>query len=311
MSGARTTTASATRTRFHRSRREQEGQGVVALPAPRRQLPALGHGPLPAQPELRQRGGCRQAAGPQWLTMDEAIKHCAAGLGIWEWASNDRGAEPDVVMACCGDVPTLETLAAVDLLYAPELKVRVINVVNALEAAAMSEHPHGLSDHDFDALFTTDKPIIFAVPRLPVADSPPDLPAHRSWKPPRARLQGGEGATSTPFDMCAERPRSFPPGERRDRPRPRARRTRRLRQAGHPQLDDGAQGVHRAVRRRHARDHGLAMGAGRGICESAPRRPTTSEPAGGGRERFRDQARRDRVGNRRAAHGHDGHPVDR
>jgi hypothetical protein len=92
---------------------------------------------------------------PQWLTMDEAVRHCEAGLGIWEWASNDKGSEPGVVMACCGDVPTLETLAAVDLLrkHAPDLKVLVINVV---------EHPHGVSDHDFDALFTADKPIIFA-----------------------------------------------------------------------------------------------------------------------------------------------------
>ncbi len=86
---------------------------------------------------------------PQWLTMDEAVKHCQAGLGIWEWASNDRGGEPDVVMACCGDVPTLETLAAVDLLrrHAPDLKVRVINVVNLMKLQPSSEHPHGLSDH--------------------------------------------------------------------------------------------------------------------------------------------------------------------
>ena len=101
---------------------------------------------------------------PQWLTMDQAIKHCTAGLGIWEWASNDHGSEPDVVMACCGDVPTLETLAAVDILrqHAPELKIRVINVVNLMKLQPVSEHPHGLPDGDFDALFTTDKPIIFA-----------------------------------------------------------------------------------------------------------------------------------------------------
>src|SRR5574342_431353 len=84
---------------------------------------------------------------PQWLSMDQAIKHCAAGLGIWEWASNDRGGEPDVVMACCGDVPTLETLAAVDLLrrHAPDLRVRVINVVNLMRLQPASEHPHGLT----------------------------------------------------------------------------------------------------------------------------------------------------------------------
>src|SRR5438874_6423003 len=93
---------------------------------------------------------------PQWLTMDRAVKHCTAGVSIWEWASNDKGGEPDVVMACCGDVPTLETLAAVDLLrrHAPTVKVRVVNVVNLMKLQPAGEHPHGLSDEDFDALFT-------------------------------------------------------------------------------------------------------------------------------------------------------------
>src|SRR5262252_4164853 len=101
---------------------------------------------------------------PQWLTMDQAVKHCTEGLGIWEWASNDKGSEPDVVMACCGDVPTLEMLAAVELLrkHLPELKVRVINIVNLMKLQPQGEHPHGLPDRDFDALFTKDKPIIFA-----------------------------------------------------------------------------------------------------------------------------------------------------
>jgi hypothetical protein len=101
---------------------------------------------------------------PQWLTMDQAAKHCKQGLGIWEWASNDKGGEPDVVMACSGDVPTLETLAAVELIHKhlPELKVRVINVVNLMKLQPASEHPHGLPDAGFDALFTKDKPIIFA-----------------------------------------------------------------------------------------------------------------------------------------------------
>ena len=101
---------------------------------------------------------------PQWLTMDAAIEHCTAGIGIWHWASNDRGGEPDVVMACCGDVPTLETLAAVDLLrvHFPKLKVRVVNVVDLMKLQPPSVHPHGLSDAEFDALFTTDKPVIFA-----------------------------------------------------------------------------------------------------------------------------------------------------
>ena len=101
---------------------------------------------------------------PQWLTMDQALKHCTAGIGIWEWASSDQGSEPDVVMACAGDVPTLETLAAVQLLreHLPELKVRVVNVIDLMKLQPQSEHPHGLSDHDFDTLFTRDKPIIFA-----------------------------------------------------------------------------------------------------------------------------------------------------
>jgi xylulose-5-phosphate/fructose-6-phosphate phosphoketolase len=101
---------------------------------------------------------------PQWLTMDAAIEHCTRGIGIWHWASSDQGKEPDVVMACCGDVPTLETLAAVSILreYLPDLKIRVINVVDLMKLEPETEHPHGLSDQDFDALFTRDKPIVFA-----------------------------------------------------------------------------------------------------------------------------------------------------
>jgi xylulose-5-phosphate/fructose-6-phosphate phosphoketolase len=140
---------------------------------------------------------------PQWLTMDEAIKHCTAGLGIWEWASSDRGQEPDVVTACCGDVPTLETLAAVDLLrhYAPDLKVRVINVVNLMKLQPQTEHPHGLSDHDFDALFTTDKPIVFAFHGYPwlIHRLTYRRAGHRNL---HVRGYKEEGTTSTPFDMC-------------------------------------------------------------------------------------------------------------
>ncbi len=101
---------------------------------------------------------------PQWLTMDEAVEHCTQGIGVWHWAGNDHGEEPDVVMACCGDVPTLETLAAVSILrtHLPHLKIRVINVVDLMKLQPQMEHPHGLSDHDFDALFTKDKPIVFA-----------------------------------------------------------------------------------------------------------------------------------------------------
>jgi xylulose-5-phosphate/fructose-6-phosphate phosphoketolase len=101
---------------------------------------------------------------PQWLTMDAAIEHCTKGIGVWQWASSDQGKEPDVVMACCGDVPTLETLAAVSILrkHLPNLKIRVINVVDLMKLEPSTEHPHGLSDQDFDALFTKDKPIVFA-----------------------------------------------------------------------------------------------------------------------------------------------------
>jgi xylulose-5-phosphate/fructose-6-phosphate phosphoketolase len=101
---------------------------------------------------------------PQWLTMDQAISHCTAGIGIWQWASNDQQSQPDVVMACAGDVPTLETLAAVTILRErlPDLKVRVVNVVDLMKLQPTSEHPHGLSDRDFDSLFTTEKPVIFA-----------------------------------------------------------------------------------------------------------------------------------------------------
>jgi xylulose-5-phosphate/fructose-6-phosphate phosphoketolase len=139
---------------------------------------------------------------PVWLTMDEAIKHCTAGISIWEWASNDRGSEPDVVMACCGDVPTLETLAAVDLMrkHIPELKVRVVNVVDLMKLQPASEHPHGLHDNDFDALFTVNKPIIFAfhsypwlIHRLTYRRKNHDNMHVRGYKE--------EGTTTTPFDM--------------------------------------------------------------------------------------------------------------
>ena len=101
---------------------------------------------------------------PQWLDMDGAIRHCSQGIGIWQWASSDQRGEPDIVMACAGDVPTLETLAAVSLMRAhlPQIKVRVVNVVDLMKLQPDSEHPHGLSDADFDSLFTVDKPVIFA-----------------------------------------------------------------------------------------------------------------------------------------------------
>jgi xylulose-5-phosphate/fructose-6-phosphate phosphoketolase len=134
--------------------------------------------------------------------MDAAVKHSAAGLGIWAWASNDQGGEPDVVMACCGDVPTLETLAAVELLriHFPSLKVRVINVVDPMKLQARSQHPHGLTDPEFDALFTTDKPIIFAYHGYPplIHRLTYRRTNHRNL---HVRGYQEEGTTTTPFDM--------------------------------------------------------------------------------------------------------------
>ncbi len=139
---------------------------------------------------------------PQWLSKDEAIAHCTMGLGIWEWASNDGDAEPDIVMACCGDVPTLETLAAVDILrkLAPELRIRVVNVVDLMRLQSERDHPHGLSDRDFDAIFTADKPILFAfhgypwlIHRLTYGRTNHGNLHVRGYKE--------EGTTTTPFDM--------------------------------------------------------------------------------------------------------------
>ena len=138
----------------------------------------------------------------QWLDMDAAVKHCSEGIGVWEWASNDRGGEPDVVMACAGDAPTLETLAAVQLLreHAPELRVRVINVVDLMTLQPREEHPRGLSNSDFSALFTRDKPILFAyhgypwlIHRLTYRRANHDNLHVRGYKE--------EGTTTTPFDM--------------------------------------------------------------------------------------------------------------
>jgi xylulose-5-phosphate/fructose-6-phosphate phosphoketolase len=139
---------------------------------------------------------------PQWLDMDAAIAHCTVGLGIWQWASSDQGGEPDVVMASCGDVPTLETLAAVDLLrkHLPDLKIRVVNVVDLMALQPVSEHPHGLTDDAFDAVFTKDKPVIFAfhgypwlIHRLTYRRTNHDNLHVRGYKE--------EGTTTTPFDM--------------------------------------------------------------------------------------------------------------
>jgi xylulose-5-phosphate/fructose-6-phosphate phosphoketolase len=139
---------------------------------------------------------------PQWLTMEAAVKHCTQGIGIWQWASNDQEVAPDVVMACCGDVPTLETLAAVAIMreHLPGLKIRVVNVVDLMKLQPQSEHPHGLSDVDFNDLFTKDKPVIFAfhgypwlIHRLTYRRANHDNFHVRGYKE--------EGTITTPFDM--------------------------------------------------------------------------------------------------------------
>lgn len=139
---------------------------------------------------------------PQWLTMEAARAHCTAGIGVWPWARSDHDAAPDVVMACCGDVPTLETLAAVSIMreHLPDLKVRVVNVVDLMKLQPQSEHPHGLSDAEFDALFTTSAPVIFAfhaypwlIHRLTYRRTNHDNIHVRGYKE--------EGTITTPFDM--------------------------------------------------------------------------------------------------------------
>ena len=200
--------------------------------------------------DRRQHAGKQPA--PQWLTIDQAVKHCTQGLGIWEWASNDRGSEPDVVMACCGDVPTLETLAAVELLrtHLPELKVRVINVVNLMKLQPSSEHPHGLSDADFDALFTKDKPIIFAFHGYPWL-------VHRltyrrtNHKNLHVRGYKEEGTTTTPFGIVVlNDPYPFHRVEDViDRRLPQLGSRAAYLQTGDPQQAHRAQRIHHSIRR--------------------------------------------------------------
>ncbi len=139
---------------------------------------------------------------PQWLCIEDATAHCALGIGVWKWASNDDDSEPDVVMACCGDVPTLETLAAVSILreYLPELKIRVINIVDLMKLQSPREHPHGLSDADFDALFTTNKPVTFAFHAYPALIH---KLTYRRTNHDNFHVRGykEEGTITTPFDM--------------------------------------------------------------------------------------------------------------
>jgi xylulose-5-phosphate/fructose-6-phosphate phosphoketolase len=139
---------------------------------------------------------------PQWLSMDAATKHCSQGIGVWDWASNDQGGAPDVVMGCCGDVPTLETLAAVNLLRReqPDIKIRVVNVVDLMTLQSKSQHPHGLEDSEFDALFTKDKPVIFAFHGYPALIH---RLTYKRTNHDNFHVHGfeEEGTTTTPFDM--------------------------------------------------------------------------------------------------------------
>jgi xylulose-5-phosphate/fructose-6-phosphate phosphoketolase len=140
---------------------------------------------------------------PHWLSMDAAVAHCSNGIGIWDWAGNElASSDPDVVMACCGDVPTLETLAAVSILrqHLPELRVRVVNVVDLMKLQPPSEHPHGLSDAAFDALFTADKPVIFAFHAYPWLIH---RMTYRRTNHDNFHVRGykEEGTITTPFDM--------------------------------------------------------------------------------------------------------------
>ena len=193
-----------------------------------------------------------------YLSMEDAVIHCTRGLGSWDWASTDEGGEPDVVLGCCGDVPTLETLAAAAILreHLPDLKVRVVNVVDLMRLQPESEHPHGLSDIEFDSLFTADRPIVFCVPRLSVADPSAHLPANEPRQPSRARLHRRGDDDDAVRHGHAQPPRPLPPRNRRHRPRAGAGCQGGRTAAGHgrgapalPGLDTGARRG-RAVRAR-------------------------------------------------------------
>ena len=206
---------------------------------------------------------------PQWLDMDAAIKHCTAGIGIWEWASNDKGGEPDVVMACAGDVPTLETLAAVKLLreHVPDLKIRVINVVDLMRLQPATEHPHGLDDHDFDTLFTKDKPVIFAYHGYPWLIH---RLTYRRTNHQNIHVRGykEEGTiTHAVRHGRDERPGPLPPGRRRGRSRAATEHDRRLRQAGRPRQADRAPAVHHDSTARTCPRSATGAGAERGVRE--------------------------------------------
>ena len=201
---------------------------------------------------------------PQWLDFDAAWRHCSAGIGLWEWACSGDDGEPDVVMACAGDVPTLETLAAVQILreHLPQLAVRVVNVVDLMTLQPREEHPHGLTDAAFDGLFTTDRPVLFAyhgypwlIHRLTYRRHNHDNLHVRGYKE--------EGTTTTPFDMVVLNDLDrYPPGHRRDRPRALAGLPRGRAEAADAGLPAGTSALHRRARRGPARGARLALERG-------------------------------------------------
>ena len=195
-----------------------------------------------------------------YLSMDEAIIHCTRGAGIWEWASNDQGV-PDVVLACCGDVPTLETLAAAALLreHLPELGVRVVNVVDLMRLQPESEHPHGLSDQEFDALFTTDRPVVFAYHGYP---SLIHRLTYRRTNHRNLHVRGykEEGTTTTPFDMVMLNDLDrFHLVMDVDRPRARPVRVVRSAAPGDERPAPSRARVHARARRGRTGDPGLGL----------------------------------------------------
>ena len=213
-----------------------------------------------------------------YLTMDEAIAHCTRGIGIWEWASNEGDDEPDVVLACAGDIPTLETVAAAAFLRQrlPELKVRVVNVVDLMRLQPESEHPHGLSDREFDALFTGGRPVIFAYHGYPWLIH---RLTYRRTNHHNIHVRGykEEGTTTTPFDMVMLNDLDrYPPRDRRDRPRARPRRAARAAAAGDGRRPHPRPRLHARVRRRPAQ----RSATGRGRAPSR-RRPARRKPTAG------------------------------
>jgi hypothetical protein len=221
-------------------------------------------------------------SAPQWLDPDAALAHVQRGIGIWDWASNDAGGLPDVVLACCGDVPTVETLAAVMLLrrHLPQLRVRVVNVVDLMRLQDPAEHPHGLTDREYDALFPPARPVIFAFHGYP-------LLIHRltyRWhNHDHIHVRGyrEEGTTTTPFDMLVLNDLDrLPPGRRRDRPGAVTRGTPRCTAPAHARRAAALPRAHPPHRHRRARRARLALA--RRVALTAGRWSRVEVPVGPG-----------------------------